>query len=108
MMAEGGESPLINPNAMPIDVAAKVLATADAGVTEAKLRADQGARAPLAFVCRLTYTIPWYRRRDRAFASDDFRAKPMDVPGGAFRPLLLATTFNAVGRRAFLERTTNG
>lgn len=38
--------PAVNPNAMTVEVAAKVLAKADATVTEAMLRADLEAGAP--------------------------------------------------------------
>jgi len=46
MTAERGESAPINPNAMPIDVAAKVLARMSPGVTEAMLQDDVAAGAP--------------------------------------------------------------
>ena len=36
----------INPNAMPVDVAAKLLAKASPGVTEEMLKADLAAGAP--------------------------------------------------------------
>jgi len=46
MTAERGETAPINPNAMPLDVAAKVLARTSPGVTEAMLQADVAAGAP--------------------------------------------------------------
>jgi hypothetical protein len=45
-MTAESRDPAVNPNAMPIDVAAKVLAKADASVTQAMLRADLEAGAP--------------------------------------------------------------
>jgi len=45
MTSERTDAP-INPNAMPIDVAAKLLAKASAGVTEDMLKADLAASAP--------------------------------------------------------------
>ena len=38
--------PAVNPNAMPVDVAAKVLVKANSAVTEAMLRTDLASGAP--------------------------------------------------------------
>ena len=46
MTAERGDNAPINPNAMPLDVATKVLARMSPGVTEAMLQGDVAAGAP--------------------------------------------------------------
>jgi hypothetical protein len=46
MSTDARETPPINPNAMPVDVAAKVLARLSPGITEAMLQADVAAGAP--------------------------------------------------------------